>query len=113
MQEASHTNYVSKFTEVCHDRVALLQEILYPEFCAAIVRIASVRFSAIQGLNERLKKLVTQHLLPLQLSYIQLPMYTLHTDTAFVQYLQLMDPVLKILFHAVAHSVQVLSLIHI
>lgn len=84
-----------------------LQEILYPEFCAAIVRVASVRFSAIQGLNEQLKKLVHQHLLPLQLKYIQLPMYTLHTDAAFVQYLHLMDPVLKIMFHAASRNVKV------
>lgn len=85
----------------------MLQEILYPEFCAAIVRIASVRFSAIQGLNERLKKLVVQNLLPLQLAYIQLPMYMLHADSTFVQYLQLMAPVLKIIFQAISRCVKV------
>ena len=71
------------------------------------MRIAAVRFSATQGLTERLKKLVAQHLLPLQLKYMQLPMYTLHADSAFVQYLQLLNPVLKILFHAAAHYIKV------
>jgi hypothetical protein len=85
----------------------VLQEILYPEFCAAIVHIASVRFGAIQGISKQLKTLVGQHLLPLQAKYTELPMHKFHIDSAFVQYLHLMNPVLKIMFHASCRYVMV------
>jgi hypothetical protein len=85
----------------------VLQEIVYPEFCAAIVRVASLRFSAIQGIKNQLKTLVEQHLLPLQLKCKGLPMHRLHSDSAFVQYLQMMNPLLKIMFHASCRFVKV------
>lgn len=86
----------------------LVQEILYPEFCAALVRIADVRFSSLKGINERLRKLVTQHLLPLPETRSSAPLQSLHSNNAFTQYLQLMDPIMKITFTAAARCVMVL-----
>jgi hypothetical protein len=82
-----------------------MQEILYPEFCAALVRVAEVRFSNIKGVNERLRRLVMQHLLPLQQSHLSRPLQRLQGNTPFSQYLQLMDPIMKITFTAAADCV--------
>eukprot|EP00892_Ulva_mutabilis_P010921 jgi/Ulvmu1/8200/UM041_0009.1 len=81
------------------------REILYPEFCSIIVRFASARYSMMPGLANRVKKLVTAYLLPLLEQHTTAPMHTLEADMAFCQYLQLIDPVMKIIFAAAAQKI--------
>ena len=82
-----------------------LQEILYPEFCSILVRFACARYSMLPGLANRVEKLVVDGLLPLLEQHTETPMHALEEDAAFCQYLQLIDPVMKIIFAAAAKKI--------
>lgn len=84
-----------------------LQEILYPEFCSILVRFASERYSMVPGIANRVNKLLIDSLLPLLDGHTKTPMHMLEADTAFCQYLQLIDPVMKIIFTAAVQKITV------
>lgn len=84
-----------------------LQELTYPQFCEALVRLAQHSFSAEPGLDKRLQLLVTQHLLPLlEPNAPQPPLATFMALPAFVQYFATIDPVLRLVFTAAVQHVK-------
>ena len=78
-----------------------VQELLYPEFCEALVRIAQMRFAAMPDLEARLRHLVTHHLLPLlQPTCRPHAIVAFMSGREFAQALATIDPVLRITFSA-------------
>jgi hypothetical protein len=79
-----------------------VQELTYPDFCETLVRIAASRLSSVTGLEERTRRLIEDYLLHLLQQPAPSAMQELLDSTAFVQYFQNIDPVLRIVFSAVA-----------
>lgn len=66
----------------------------------------------LQGLANRVKRLIVGMLLPLLEGHKETPMHMLEADTAFSQYLQLIDPVMKIIFAASFQMIVVCQFSH-
>jgi hypothetical protein len=84
-----------------------MQELTYPEFCETLVRVATIRLSSVVGLDERVRALIQTHLLPLLQQRAPSAMQELLQSTAFAQYFQGVDPVMRIVFAAVASKAPV------
>jgi hypothetical protein len=87
-----------------------LQELGYPEFCAALVRIADARFPSTAGLDKRVQTLVMSHLMPLLDNSRPTAMQHLLASPEFAHYLQTIRPILRILFCMLASNIQVRTL---
>ena len=85
-----------------------MQELTYPQFCEALVRLAQLRFHGTPGLNSRLHLLLSQHVLPLvEPSPPLAPICAFTATAAFTQYVVSVDPVLRLVFAAICKEPQV------
>lgn len=84
-----------------------VQELGYPEFCAALVRMAEVRFAGATGLEKRVQMLVVSHIVPLLEKRRPTPVQHLLATPEFALYLHTIRPILRLVYSRLASSVQV------
>jgi hypothetical protein len=77
------------------------------------VRVAASRLSSVTGLEERTRRLIEDYLLRLLQQPAPSAMQELLDSTAFVQYFQNVDPVMRIVFAAVARKAAVSTSGHV